>query len=146
MSRTRPHLSTGRGEYVRVGTDVQSISSFTEMSDEIAENLKRRVFSPDEREYCESTAVPSMHYAVRWAAKEAFVKLVGGIRGFSLSDVSVVRSTDGPWLRLSAEASQALETTFDESGRVSIDLSLTHDRTTDIAAAHVVGYCRPIDR
>lgn len=145
MNHEHTQPPTGRGEHVRVGTDVQSISSFAEMSEEIEASLKRRVFSADEREYCESTAVPPMHYAARWAAKEAFVKLVGGIRGFSLSEVAVVRTDDGPWLSLSSGASRALADAFEAPGDVSIDVSLTHDSGTDLAAAHVVGYSRPTE-
>ena len=69
-----------------------------------------RVFTDDERAYCDSTARPAEHYAARFAAREAVVKALG--TGFSggigMRDVSVGRDVHGrPVAILSGRAAEA---------------------------------------
>lgn len=56
-----------------------------------------RVFTEEERMYCESSARPAAHYACRFAAREAVLKALG--MGFSdgigRRDVSVSRDSNG---------------------------------------------------
>lgn len=134
------NLSTGRGGKVRTGIDVQAISAFDRFDPEVASRIKDRVFTESERAYCERMGYPAQHYAVRWAAKEAFIKLVGELRGFTYDSVSVDTTPSGPYLDLNDAAAEALHRSFDEPDPISVDLSLSHDRDTDIAIAHVVGY------
>lgn len=131
--------SAGRGRTVRTGTDVQAISAFDEFDPEVGSRIKERVFAESERAYCERTGYPAQHYAARWAAKEAFVKLVGRLRGFTYDGVRVATTDSGPYLDLSEAAAEALRDAFEETTSVSLDLSLSHDRDADIAMATVVG-------
>lgn len=131
--------SSGRGRRVRNGVDVQSISSFRQFDPAVASRVKQRVFTETERAYCEGTRYPAQHYAVRWAAKEAFIKLVGGLDGFAYNSVGVVSGSSGPWLDLDNSASKVLQQTFNEDlESISRDLSLSHDRDGDIAIAQIV--------
>lgn len=62
-------------------------------------NFAKRVFTDEERAYCDRMARPAKHYAARFAAREAVLKALG--TGFSggigFSDVSVTRGEgDGP--------------------------------------------------
>ncbi|MCE5333008.1 MAG: holo-ACP synthase [Desulfobacteraceae bacterium] len=65
------------------------------------------VFTPGEREYCRSMADPSVHFAGRFAAKEACVKALGtGLAAGGIDsafvEIEVVRGTSGkPELLLS---------------------------------------------
>jgi holo-[acyl-carrier protein] synthase len=90
------------------------------------------VFGSDERLFCDSQRIPEIHYAARFAAKEAFLKALGlgVLSGVALGDIEVVRDPDGaPRLRLGPTASAALA----RSGGEATFLSLSHGRRMAIA-------------
>src|SRR5256885_10812511 len=97
--------------------------------------LATRCFTDDERAYCQARRDPTERFAVRFAAKEAVLKVLGeGILRLSLRDIEVVRAPTGkPSLTLhgvAAERAKAL-------GITSWQLSLTH--TDTVASAVAVG-------
>ncbi len=58
--------------------------------------MKERVFTAGERSYCESKSRSFVHYALRFAAKEAAVKALGtGFRGLRFTDIEVSRDGKG---------------------------------------------------
>lgn len=95
-----------------------------------------RVFTPEERAYCESKgAAAAQSYAARFAAKEAFLKaLQTGWRGkLTWRDVQVVSDANGvPSLDVGGEARNIL----DRLGATKIHLSISH--TTEHAVAQVI--------
>jgi holo-[acyl-carrier protein] synthase len=95
--------------------------------------LKERIFSADERAYCEKRSRPEVHYALRFAAKEAVLKALGtGFSGMRFTDVEVVREQSGrPVPRLSGRAAQVAA----ELGIVEMHLSLSFTHTTAVASA-----------
>ncbi len=95
--------------------------------------LKERLFSAEEREYCEKRSKPEVHYALRFAAKEAVLKALGtGFRGMSFTDIEVVREASGrPVPRLSGRAAEVAA----EAGVVEMHLSLSFTHTTAVASA-----------
>lgn len=95
--------------------------------------LKERLFSADERRYCEKRSKPEVHYALRFAAKEAVLKALGtGFSGMRFKDVEVVREANGrPVPRLSGRAAEVAE----ELGIVEMHLSLSFTHTTAVASA-----------
>ena len=76
------------------------------------------------------------HYAVRFAAKEAFSKALGtGLRGFALSEVSVIKDELGkPELFLEGNALSVLEKRCGKNCRVH--LTLSHEK--EYAMAYVI--------
>lgn len=88
-----------------------------------------RIFTPQERAYCDAMADPWPHYAVRFAAKEALGKALGtGIRGIGWRDISVEKDGEGrPTLRVAWPLGQPPR---------SVAVSLTHARS--VAGAVVV--------
>jgi len=80
-----------------------------------------RIFTAEEREYCDRMANPWLHYAARFAAKEAFSKALGtGMRGLAWRDVAVVREASGrPALRVRWPAGHAAR---------AASVSLSHTR------------------
>jgi len=130
-----------RGHRIRSGVDVQSIRVFREFDPELGERLKRRLFTERERAYCEDTRCPAQHYAARWAAKESFVKLVGGLDGYAYDSVSVERGPAGPRLALTEDANEALGRALDVApASVARDVSLSHDLAEGVAMAQVVAW------
>ncbi|HJA28200.1 MAG TPA: holo-ACP synthase [Candidatus Olsenella pullicola] len=98
-------------------------------------NFARRVFTDEERAYCERCARPAEHYAARFAAREAVVKALGtGFSdGVSFRDVSVGRDDSGrPRAILSGRAAQIAQ----ERGIREIALSISH--THDVAVANAI--------
>jgi holo-[acyl-carrier protein] synthase len=95
--------------------------------------LKERLFSEEERAYCDQRSRPEIHYALRFAAKEAVLKALGtGFSGMRFTDVEVVREGSGrPTPRLSGRAAEAAETL----GVVEMHLSLSFTHTTAVASA-----------
>ena len=75
------------------------------------------------------------HYAVRFAAKEAFSKALGtGIFGFELKDVYVIKNSEGkPSIVLKNKALTLLQ---ERCGNANVFVSLSHEK--EYATAFVV--------
>ena len=96
-----------------------------------------RVFTDEERAYCESRARPAEHYAARFAAREAVLKALGTgfAQGIGLKDVSVRNEESGrPVAVLSGRALEIAR----ERGVQEIALSLSHTREVAVANAVMV--------
>ena len=96
-------------------------------------SMRERLFSAEERAYCDKRNRPEIHYALRFAAKEAVLKALGtGFAGMRFTDVEVVRDAGGrPSPRLSGRAAEVAESL----GVVELHLSLSHTHTTAVASA-----------
>ncbi|WP_130811385.1 holo-ACP synthase [Olsenella sp. Marseille-P4559] len=96
-----------------------------------------RVFTEEERAYCDACARPAEHYAARFAAREAVVKALGTgfSNGVGFSDVSVTMDAHGrPHALLTGRAAQ----TARESGVREVALSLSYTREVAVANAVAV--------
>jgi holo-[acyl-carrier protein] synthase len=95
--------------------------------------LKERLFSAEERTYCDARGRPEVHYALRFAAKEAVLKALGtGFSGMKFTDVEVIREANGrPVPRLSGKAAERAA----GLGVIEMHLSLSFTRTTAVASA-----------
>jgi holo-[acyl-carrier protein] synthase len=95
--------------------------------------MKERIFSADERAYCDARNKPEIHYAMRFAAKEAVLKALGtGFSGMRFTDVEVERDERGrPVPRLSGRAAEVAE----ERGIVEMHLSLSFTHSNAVASA-----------
>ena len=100
-------------------------------------HFAERVFSPEERAYCDKAANPATHYALRFAAKEAVVKALGTgfADGIWVRDIEVERAKNGkPTAKLSGRALEAAES----RGVRDLSLSLSYTRTDAVACAMAV--------
>ena len=95
--------------------------------------MKERLFSEAEREYCEGRNKPEIHYAMRFAAKEAVLKALGtGFSGMRFRDVEVVRDERGkPVPHLTGRAAEVAEA----AGVVEVHLSLSFTHENAVASA-----------
>jgi holo-[acyl-carrier protein] synthase len=98
--------------------------------------LKERLFTETEREYCDSHSRPFVHYAMRFAAKEAVAKVLGtGMRGLRWSEIEVRRDERGrPYPELEGNARSAAKS----AGIGRIYLSLSYTRLNAVASAIAV--------
>ncbi len=99
--------------------------------------MKERLFTEGERKYCESHARPHVHYALRFAAKEAATKALGtGLRGMKWTDIEVSRDGKGkPSLELTGPAAERSL----ELGVSAVYLSLSFTRKNAVASVIAIG-------
>ena len=116
-----------------VGVDMVAIARMERIL-ERTPRFARRVFTDEEREWCEHTTRPAAHYACRFAAREAVVKALGcGFgAGVTWRDVAVVQDGMGrPRVRLSGRAAEVAL----EQGVLDVALSLSFTREMAVASA-----------
>ena len=120
------------------GIDIVDISRFERFVRENNEPLFNRVFTPGERAYCTAKKRSAQHYALRFAAKESFLKALGtGLRdGLSWRDMEVFNDPQGkPELMLHGRA----EELFRQNRLSRIFLALSHDGNYAIASVILEG-------
>ena len=117
------------------GIDIVEVRRMAAITKKWGSRFVARVFSQGEIDYCSNRAMPAMHYAARFAAKESFLKSLGmGLgMGIGLKDIEVYSDGRGkPEVRLRGRASEILCNL-----RIgAVHLSLSHTRQS--AAAMVV--------
>jgi holo-[acyl-carrier protein] synthase len=114
------------------GVDIVEIARFQRFVNEGNDALFHRLFTQVEIDYCSQKKLSAQHYALRFAAKESFLKALGtGLRdGLSWQDIEVVNDLLGkPELRLYRRAMEM----FRNAGLSSCFLSLSHDAGCAIA-------------
>lgn len=116
---------------VGIGTDIIEINRI-ENKLRKGENFKHKIFSENEILYCEKRENKFESYAVRFAAKEAFLKALGiGIFEFNeLNQIEIITDQKGkPSINLNIEALKA----FENFNIGEIHLSLSHSNTHALA-------------
>ncbi|MDY6954708.1 MAG: holo-ACP synthase [Thermodesulfobacteriota bacterium] len=95
-----------------IGTDIVQISRIEKAMQRWGDRFLQRVFTDAEIAYCRQKVTPAARFALRFAAKEAFVKALGlGVsQGLSLNHVEVVKTSRGaPELDLHGRAKELSE-------------------------------------
>lgn len=117
-----------------IGVDIVEIPRMQEIL-ERTPSFASRMFTEEERAYCDAASRPAAHYACRFAAREAVLKALGtGFgRGVGRLDVSVSRDQYGkPIAVLAGRAAEIAR----ELGIVEVALSLSF--TSDLAIANAL--------
>jgi holo-[acyl-carrier protein] synthase len=116
-----------------IGIDLVEVPRLRELLERHGQRFKERTFTAGEIAYCDACADPAMHYAARFAAKEAAAKALGtGVwaEGVVWTDIEVVREASGkPQIVLHGAAKQ-------HAAGANCLVSLTHTR--DLAMAQVI--------
>lgn len=93
-----------------------------------------RIFTPSEMEYCYRQRLPYNHFSGRFAAKEAFIKAVGGLKTTRWTEMEVLPQAKGaPKMIVHGETAQLLS---DRQVR-SIFLSISHDHNYSVAMVYL---------
>lgn len=109
------------------GIDIVEVQRMADIIARWGNRFVDRVFSPGEIEYCSKRALPAMHYAARFAAKESLLKSLGiGMgMGISLKEIEVVSDPRGkPEVKLRGKGADILQ----NRGVSAAHLSLSHTR------------------
>src|SRR5947209_8531022 len=120
---------------VGTGIDICEVARVREAIDRFGQRFLKRVFTPAEREYCETKRNRIERYAARFAAKEAAMKAIGtGLRrGVTWQDFEVGREAGGrPTILIKGKASEFAA----KLGMKRAALSITH--TKEQAMAQVI--------
>lgn len=126
----------GTNEQVGLGVDIVEIERMRTILGRTP-SFARKVFSEEERAYCDAKATPEIHYATRFAAKEAVLKALG--TGFSAGiawrDVEVRRTSKGrPYAVLHGRAKEVAN----ELGVRELPISLSYTHAEAVACAMAI--------
>ena len=85
------------GNLISIGTDIIECVRIAQMIEKHGEVFLQRVFTQKEIQYCSSRKAATQHYAGRWAAKEAVLKVLGTgwAKGIQWTDVEIVNEVTG---------------------------------------------------
>ncbi len=115
-----------------IGIDVIQNDRIRSSIERFGDRFLKRIYTEGEIEYCKKCAQPEIHYAARFAAKEAAFKALGTgwAAGVKWKDVEVNRLPSGkPELHLHGEA--LAHATSMNAARFYV--SLTHDQLVSCA-------------
>ena len=129
-------VSQGIDGAVGLGVDIVDIARMKRIL-ERTPSFARKVYSDEERAYCLDKATPEVHFATRFAAKEAVLKALG--TGFSggigVRDIEVRRTSKGrPYVVLSGRAKEVAR----ELGVRELPISLSYTHTEAVACAMAI--------
>ena len=116
-----------------IGTDITEVKRFEKWVKN--PSMLQRFFNEKEMSTAKSDSAKCQHYAVRFAAKEAFSKALGtGITGFNLKEVYITNNSEGaPLLNIEGAA---LELMKERLGQCRAFVSLSHEK--EYALAYVI--------
>ena len=107
-----------------IGIDILKVSRFR---NSFSEKFRERVFSDREQAYCEAKHNKILHYAARFAAKEAIYKAIGDNKNLGWKDIKILNDTNGkPYCILN-----------DRKFVNKILISISHTRNYAVASAVV---------
>ena len=110
-----------------IGTDIIDVGRIKASIDNYSAKFVKKIFSPEEQDYCNSKSNPEIHYSGRFAAKEAIIKAIkssGFDQELSLKDIKIINHSGGaPYVKLN----------FDYIGDIKV--SISHTQTHAIAFA-----------
>jgi holo-[acyl-carrier protein] synthase len=121
-----------------IGIDVVEVERIASSMAEFGERFASRIFTERERAYCDAQKRPEIHYAARFAAKEAIAKAFGTGIGKELGwlDMEIVRKESGePQLLLTGAGKDFADT----MGIAEVKISLTHAQHYAAANAVALG-------
>jgi holo-[acyl-carrier protein] synthase len=122
---------------IGLGIDATDIHRIAGTLAQYGERFMRRIFTDGEVAYCTRRRVPAIHFAGRFAAKEAAMKALGTghSQGVLWRDVEVVRRGGPPQLQWHGGAARRFQAM---GGRSSL-LTITHSDELAIAQVLILG-------
>ncbi len=122
------------GNLISIGTDIIECVRIAQMIEKHGEVFLQRVFTQREIVYCSSRKAATQHYAGRWAAKEAVLKVLGTgwAKGIQWTDIEVVNEVSGaPVIKITGKAAEIAK----ERGILEVMITISHCRAYATAVA-----------
>jgi holo-[acyl-carrier protein] synthase len=122
---------------IGLGFDATDIPRIAATLERYGARFMHRIFSDAEVAYCSRRRVPAIHFAGRFAAKEAAMKALGTghSHGVLWRDVEIVRRGGPPQLRLHGGAARRFQSM---GGRTSL-VTITHSDALAMAQVLLLG-------
>jgi holo-[acyl-carrier protein] synthase len=122
---------------IGLGLDATDIGRIADVITRYGERFTHRLFTDGEVAYCSRRKEPAIHFAGRFAAKEAAMKALGTghSHGVLWRDVEVFRHGGPPQLRLHGGAARR----FAAMGGRSSLLTITHSDALALAQVMILG-------
>jgi len=117
-----------------VGVDIIEINRIKKSLTRFANQFEEKIFTINEINYCRSKAEPSVHFAGRFAVKEAVMKSLGKGMGQNIDwkDIEVENIESGqPVLQIYGKC----KTLFDQLKLKKIHISISHDKSHAVGQA-----------
>ena len=113
-----------------IGTDIVKIDRMRIAAEKWCDGFVEKILTPGEKSYCYGKNDPYPSLAVRFAAKEALIKAIGGEIPVRMKDIEVLSDEKGrPFIKVSNK----LEVFFEEKKIIRCHLSLSHEKEFGIA-------------
>jgi holo-[acyl-carrier protein] synthase len=122
------------GNLISIGTDIIECVRIAQMIEKHGEVFLQRVFTQREILYCSSRKAATQHYAGRWAAKEAVLKVLGTgwAKGILWTDVEIINEVSGaPVIKITGKAAEIAR----QRGIRQVMITISHCRAYATAFA-----------
>ncbi|GJL79988.1 MAG: holo-[acyl-carrier-protein] synthase [Nitrospinaceae bacterium] len=119
---------------VGTGVDIVEVARINKSLEKYSPRFEEKIFTADEIGYCRSKAKPDIHFAARFAAKEAVMKCmgVGMDQQIAFKDIEITNLKTGkPQVNLSGKGKEL----FILLKIKTIHISLSHDKNYAVAQA-----------
>jgi len=124
------NLKNKTEQVIGLGIDILEVARIENIIKKGDNNFINRVFTSGEIEYCEGKKKSAESFAVRFSAKEAFIKAVESNYNIPYRDIEVIKKeSKKPAIVLSGVAQKAAE----EKYVTEIMLSLSHEKNYVVA-------------
>lgn len=113
------------------GIDIEKIERFEKHSTDKNNSFVKRIYTPNEIDYCFSDSKPAEHLAARFCAKEAVYKALSslGCQNIDFTKIEILSDENGvPFVNLDKEKYKNIE----------IKISLSHGNGNAIASAFAI--------
>jgi len=118
-----------------IGIDIVETARIRESLEKFGDRFRNRVFTPGEQAYCGPRPDPVIHYAARFAAKEAVSKAFGTGIGKALGwlDIEIFKEAGSgePFVRMLGKGAELMAA----RGIAAVRVSLSHTKEYAAAAA-----------
>jgi holo-[acyl-carrier protein] synthase len=122
-----------------IGIDIVEIGRIERMIRSYGSQFLRKVFTEAETEYCSKMASPAVHFAGRWAAKEAFYKALPRecqkVSGWKSMEV-VIEGSKAPVISV---CDAALAHAMKKSGVTKSHVTISHEKSMCVAMTVLEG-------
>jgi holo-[acyl-carrier protein] synthase len=117
---------------IGTGVDIVEVARIKKSLEKYSSKFEEKIFTAEEILYCRARAEPGIHFAARFAAKEAVMKCLGTGIEISFKDIEVTNLKTGkPLVTLFGKGREIAE----QLAIKTIHISLSHDNSYAIAQA-----------
>ena len=123
---------------IGTGVDIVEVARIRKSLEKYSPHFEEKIFTAGEILYCRSKAEPEIHFAARFAAKEAVMKCLGAGMGQEIffKDIEVTNLQTGkPQVTVHAKGKEI----FLKLKIKTIHISLSHDKNYAVAQAIAEG-------